>query len=534
MHRSVSSKLLLSILVVGMTVAVFFAAISIYVDFSNRKAALNKRVRILKMSSVNSLTEAMFNFDDDQVRAILEGIAYLPDIVVAKVVAPDGTDYLTVKHDGWDSVISGSDAGDTALELQAKQWVASQLPDYMDSKSVPLVKDEFGRRIPLGTLQIKITYRYIYAKIILSALMQVLGQFLEMVFISILLFAMFRQLVTRHIGSMVAFFESIDWSKGDACQAEPLKLKRASSESTDEFDVLVDRINEMHGLARKALAEKTKEVEHYSNEVKTQQAAAINNARLSSLGQMAGGIAHEINNPLTIIQGHCNLLKKNIAKGDASEEQLDKSFGRISSSITRITEVTGGLLAFSRDLEDKAVVDTTVKQLMAKMDNIASLVFAQDHIHYSSYWTGPDRVIKSCEGQIMQIISSLLSNARDAVLDMPENKRWVKLDVADSHDGQMVEITVKDSGKGVLPENQQSIFEPFFTTKPIGSGAGLGLSISHGLAEELGGRIYLNHKETQTSFTVCLPYTCPQSIAARSTDDTGGSDDEGTDLPLAS
>lgn len=508
MRKSISAKLLTAIVISTLLVTLLSTVMGFYFEHERLEHAQSSHFRVIDHSARTSLREALYNFDDDQIDSILGSIAAVQGVREAVVLSPNGETYQRITHQQALKTRPMVTIAAKVPEIPLLRFIANRIPDHTHSMRQNLTKVVDGKQLDLGSLVFYYNHRHMYYELLFKALAFVTAKFIETLLVCLVMFLICSQLVTRHIRAIADFFKRIDWTEvGSEDQTEPLQLARKISPNHDELDVLVHHINEMYCLASSALAEKTKEAEHYSKEVKAQQAAAINTAKLSSLGQMAGGIAHEINNPLTIIQGHCNILKKQLTNPNATPQQLDKSFTRISSSILRITEVTGGLLAFSRDLKDQRVVETTVQELVAKLDNIASLIFAKDSIDYSSYWQGTDKVIRSCEGPIIQIVTSLFTNSRDAVLSQSsKGKRWVKLEVFESKGGEAIEITVKDSGDGVSIENHSKLFEPFFTTKPIGAGAGLGLSICHGLAEELGGSISYDAHQVNTCFTIKLPY----------------------------
>lgn len=538
MRQSVSRLMLITIVLISSLATALFMGVSLWQDYAQRQTALENRIKVIKMTARRSIAEAVYHLDENQTRIVLESIAIVPDVLEVKVLDPDGEVFVAVDHDAALKAQHISEVVAPTVEMIGEYLIADQLDDNVIWAEEPLTKTVGGRELPIGTLRFSLTEKHVYSGIIYSAIVNTVSELGKLIILAVLLFMACQRLITQHIVDIARFLKNIDWADPEAQAKKTCTINRFLTDTDDELDTLVSRINEMHGMALETILEKSKEVEHFSNEVKNQQATALNNAQLSSLGQMAGGIAHEVNNPLTIIQGHCNLLKRQIGSGTPDQKRVDNSFQRISASIERITEVTSGMLAFSRNLEEKVVVDTTVDAVLAKINNVASLIFNPANINYSFDYQPIDRPLKTCEGRILQIATNLFTNGRDAVKVMPEGKRWVRLWMGLSADGDNLEIKVTDSGPGVPVANRSLIFEPFFTTKPVGEGAGLGLSICHGMAEDLGGQIVLCEQTPESTFSIQIPFEMPEikkeESGKASAQDKADGGSPADSLPLAS
>lgn len=208
--------------------------------------------------------------------------------------------------------------------------------------------------------------------------------------------------------------------------------------------------------------------------------------RLASLGTLATGIAHEINNPLAIISESAGWLKSRVAKDDSLSGPLRDNFnlalGKVESSVNRAKRITHQLLGFARktdsivrefDLEELAaeVVELTKKGANDAKAGIGIKVETKK----TTLWSDPD--------QVRQVLINLVTNSLQAL------EHGGKISLVISEDGPEAVVIVKDDGPGIPKENLDRIFEPFFSTKPPGKGTGLGLSVSRGIVEKLGGRI---------------------------------------------
>jgi len=232
-----------------------------------------------------------------------------------------------------------------------------------------------------------------------------------------------------------------------------------------------------------------------------QQTRIVASSRFSALGEMAGGIAHEINNPLAIIHGRASQLKLWIGKGALDSEKVGSVADQIEKTAMRISKIVRGLKSFSRDSEDDPFEPSCLKEVLEETIALCCERFKNHGILLTPPAVPPGLRIDCRPTQISQVLLNLLNNSHDAVLALPE--KWVRVDL-EERDAEVV-VTVTDSGKGVPPELREKIMQPFFTTKEVGSGTGLGLSISRGLIENHGGRLRLDAACPNTRFVVYLP-----------------------------
>ena len=232
-----------------------------------------------------------------------------------------------------------------------------------------------------------------------------------------------------------------------------------------------------------------------------ERAVAFQNAKMATLGEMAGGIAHEINNPLSIIQLLSKQMEELAIEGTISTEEIQRVSGKIDSTVQRISKITRGLLAFSRGNGGDPFAKERVGKLLDD-----TLVLCQEKIKKNSVnlelILPPEDIWIECRTvQISQVILNLIGNAIDAVENLTE--KWICLEVLNR--GNEIEIQITDSGNGIPTELRDKILSPFFTTKPIGKGTGLGLSVSKGIIEDHHGKLMLNTNCKNTQFVIVLP-----------------------------
>ena len=227
---------------------------------------------------------------------------------------------------------------------------------------------------------------------------------------------------------------------------------------------------------------------------KTQQ-MLVRSAKLASIGQMAAGIGHEINNPLNNIMSLAKLILRSIPEGN---ERLQKDIESLREEGERATKIISGILDFARQvppqyslIEVTPWIDETLRLLLQSAKT--------KHIKLTSD-IKQDIEINGDRGQLQQVLVNIVLNAIHA----SDNDSEIIIRV-EKQDNNLI-IKVIDSGSGLTEDSSDQIFDPFFTTKPEGEGTGLGLSISHGIVEHHCGTLVLeNNKMAGVTATVTLP-----------------------------
>ena len=233
-------------------------------------------------------------------------------------------------------------------------------------------------------------------------------------------------------------------------------------------------------------------------------------SKMSTLGEMAGGVAHEINNPLAIIHGKAGQLKQLLGQSlgqsrDRSDEALDPArlivgLDKIEQTAMRISKIIRGLRAFSRNSDRDPFMPIPLRSIIEDSLELSRERFRNRGIDLRVAEI-PETSIECRPSQIAQVLLNLLSNAFDAVAGLPD--AWVEITVIDDGFGARIQVT--DSGLGIPNRVAERIMEPFFTTKEVGKGTGLGLSIAKGLIEDHGGSLKFDAAHPSTRFEICVP-----------------------------
>jgi signal transduction histidine kinase len=225
--------------------------------------------------------------------------------------------------------------------------------------------------------------------------------------------------------------------------------------------------------------------------------------RLAALGTLSAGTAHEINNPLAIINDSAGWLRTRAAKdsslSDEMRKDLNLALDKIESSVTRARRITHQLLSFSRQA-DAMIKEFNLSDLAMDVLEMTRKVAAENQAELTAACEMKEMRLWSDPYQVRQVLINLVTNGLQAV------DAGGTVDLVISGDSAEAVAIVRDNGPGIPPENLERIFEPFFTTKPPGEGTGLGLSVSKGIIQKLGGRIEVESKlGAGTTFKVILP-----------------------------
>lgn len=297
--------------------------------------------------------------------------------------------------------------------------------------------------------------------------------------ISIAAAIFFTRSLTRPIQTIVAGVGSL---KQDLSS-------RISLRSTDELGTLATEINRMAETIQRNIEERLGVEERICNTEK-----------LAAVGEMAAGLAHEINTPLGNINALAALARKELDAPAPDLVSVARDLEDIGSQTARCSGIIGGLLSFARR-RNPEIINCEASAIIAEALSLVGIKAGKKGVALSFAPPPAPLPVKVDRPQILQVFVNILLNAIDAA---PPESGLVS--VAAGIEGASVRIMCIDNGAGIAPELREKIFAPFFTTKDVGEGTGLGLSVSYGIVQSHGGEIMVASEQGKgTTFTVVLP-----------------------------
>ncbi len=236
-------------------------------------------------------------------------------------------------------------------------------------------------------------------------------------------------------------------------------------------------------------------------EIKNHEFMMAQTAQLSALGEMAASIAHEINNPLTVIKMASTKMQREFSKGMYNPEKINASLDFIVEAINRLAKIVRGLKNSSRMSNDDPFQAVDCRYLLDDLLALSQFRIESKDVDFEVEMSQDECRVECRPHQINQILINLVNNAVDALENHSQKKIRVFYEINDD----VVKFIVEDNGPGVSLDKQSMIFQSLFTTKTVGKGTGLGLSLAKRLAEENNGSLVLDQRADVTRFILTLP-----------------------------
>jgi len=239
----------------------------------------------------------------------------------------------------------------------------------------------------------------------------------------------------------------------------------------------------------------------------------VETGKLASVGELAAGIAHEINNPVAIMVEEAgwieDLLEEEEFKEGENLKEFKRALGQIRSQGRRCKEITHKLLSFARKT-DSRTQDVNLNELIEELIALSSQRAKYSNVEIHSDLQENLPTLRVSQTELQQVLLNLINNALDAM-----EKTGGTLQISSELDGEFAVVEVADDGPGIPEANIARIFDPFFTTKPVGKGTGLGLSICYGIIKKMGGDIEVRSTiDVKTVFRVKIPISTDQQTEA--------------------
>ena len=268
--------------------------------------------------------------------------------------------------------------------------------------------------------------------------------------------------------------------------------------SKDEIGTIAIAINQM--------AERLQQITVSRDKLKEAQMQLIQASKLASIGELAAGIAHELNQPLMVIRTGIQMIERSLLKKKKIDmDLLLEDMKLFVRNTKRMEKIINHLRSFSR----QSNTEFEPVHMNQVIEDALTMISEQFRVRNISLTTTLSKNLPKISGnanQLEQVILNLLTNARDAIEENTNISGKIEIKTTLSTSGTTVDIYIQDNGKGIPSDLIEKIFNPFYTTKEVGKGTGLGLSISYGIIKDHHGEIFISETgDWGTTFGICLP-----------------------------
>jgi C4-dicarboxylate-specific signal transduction histidine kinase len=279
------------------------------------------------------------------------------------------------------------------------------------------------------------------------------------------------------------------------------ELEKALVEAEEQKSKTKQSNKALLNLMEDLQEEKEKLAESHKMQIEL-QAIASQSAKLASVGVLAAGVGHEINNPLAIATGYMARVKKDLVENNRGSKKILDYIEKVEIANERVRKIVDGLRTFSRSDTDHLEA-ISLQEAVDQTVNLISEIYEKDGISIIREDSGLDLLTKGNLGKLQQIILNLIDNAKDATEGRESRKIYLSLK---KNSKDTLIFSVRDNGEGISDEIRDKILDPFFTTKGVGNGTGMGLGIVVKLLHELKGELVIDSEvEVGSTFSVILP-----------------------------
>lgn len=294
-------------------------------------------------------------------------------------------------------------------------------------------------------------------------------------------------------------------------QQEKRYLRKNGQPLWVRVSISMIRASENKSYFGTALVEDISESKAREEKIAQQQIHLFSTAKMAALGEMAGGVAHEINSPLATIKSLLGQLGEIMDEEPLDKALIKKMAATAEHTTDRIAKIIVGLRTFSRDESRDPFQMVKVQHVIDDTLSFCSESLKNRGIRLDIEPFRADLVFRGRPTEMSQVLLNLLNNAADAIADAQD--KWIRIRASELKEA--IEIRVIDSGGGVPLEIQQKLFQPFFTTKEMGKGTGLGLSVSARIVQNHQGQLMLDAQSPNTCFVIRLPKPERETLGAK-------------------
>jgi C4-dicarboxylate-specific signal transduction histidine kinase len=413
-------------------------------------------------------------------------------------------------------------------DLENKDRFKFEIKDPDDKSPLAFVESPLAYAIgpndlkKIGTLRVTFSQKAAIDKVAATLVRTISMNILKSLLVSAILLVIFNRIIIKPVVKIAEYFRGNDNTnpRPDLIGGNSDKNNGSGNDEISEMITAIhDRelmLREFVDQSKKTIAKQTEslktgqkviadqkvkitEAEKKAQEERVRAEAAT---KLAQLGEMAGGIAHEINNPLTILMGYQMTIRMLMKREPIDLNNVETYIGKTEAMVLRMSKIVNGLRNFARDGAKDPYAPSDVKKMLDDVAMLAEMRMKSAEVKLTVKIETEDLIMDCRSIQIEQVLVNLLNNAHDAIAEMTGD-RWIELKAFQQDDKCVFWVT--DCGLGIPPEVVEKIFTPFFTTKEVGKGTGIGLSISFGIIHDHNGVIYVDKDCPNTRFVLEIP-----------------------------
>lgn len=473
--HKLNRKILTGVLLVSGLTTLVISSAQIYWDYSKDVSSIKERLSLVKSSYVAPIENSMWEYNEKQVSISLKGIINLPDIEYVKIV----------------------DAG-KVLFFEGQRKSTATI-----SKTITLRHNTDK----LGELTVVASTEQAMERAKQQIVIITFSQLLKTLITSFFILILVKLLITRHIVSISKFF----LEKKLDTKAKTISLDRTFEfhhDEEDELDQLVNSVNLiMHEVDTEFTKRKRAETEllnlnkSLETKVENKTKQLVESKKIAALGEMAGGIAHEINTPLTVLHGRVRRISKKIDKDAYSKKEIVESLGHLQVVIERIFTITNGLRYFAFDSHEEKVREVNINSIISNAVKFSKERYRNMNVPLSVKCSSEDLIISCKENSLIQIIVTLIKTSLTSI--SMEKASWSEIETKLS--GNEFEIVFRDSAVRMNKETIDFIEIPFSERSGVLKGSGLELGMVKGIVELHNGTLWLNKEEGYDKVIIKIP-----------------------------